>query len=82
MRIIYRNVATVFVVATTAMASGHSVSAAALLDVQQKNSKVIQAHELFAPVPKPVSLNANQTLVYLDIHLTDHDGDNLISTPK
>ena len=61
---------------------GHSVFAAALLDVLQENSEIIEAHELFAPVRKSVVLNANQTPIYSDIRLAGHDGGDFIFSPK
>ena len=61
---------------------GHSVFAAALLDVLQENSEIIAAHEGFAPVCKSVVLNANQTPLYSDIYLAGHDGGDFIFAPK
>ena len=52
---------------------GHSVFAAALLDVLEENSEIIEAQELFAPVRKSVVLNANQTPVYSDIRLAGQE---------
>jgi len=61
---------------------GHSVFAAALLNVLHENSEIIEAHELFAPVRKAVVLNANQTPIYSDIRLAGHDGGDFIFAPK
>ena len=65
-----------------ASSGGHSVFAAALLNVLHENSEIIEAHELFAPVRKAVVLNANQTPIYSDIRLAGHDGGDFIFAPK
>ena len=61
---------------------GHSVFAAALLDVLQENTEIVEATVLFAPVRKKVVLNADQTPVYSDIRLAGHDGGDFIFAPK
>ena len=61
---------------------GHSVFAAALLNVLRENSEIVEAQALFAPVRKSVVLNANQTPVYSDIRMAGHDGGDFIFAPK
>ncbi len=63
-------------------AGGHSVFAAALLDVLRENTEVIEAQGLFEPVRQRVVLNANQTPQYSDVRLAGHEGGDFVFVPQ
>ena len=61
--------------------SGHSVFAAALINVLDQNKGVMDTTELFTKIRRPVMLNADQTPEYSDIHKAGHEGGDFLFVP-
>ena len=61
--------------------SGHSVFAAALIDVLNQNKGVMDTTELFSKIRRPVMLNADQTPEYSDIRKAGHEGGDFLFVP-
>jgi hypothetical protein len=61
--------------------SGHSVFAAALIDVLNQNKRVMDTTELFSKIRRPVMLNADQTPEYSDIRKAGHEGGEFLFVP-
>ncbi|WPD21581.1 MAG: DUF1566 domain-containing protein [Candidatus Electrothrix scaldis] len=62
--------------------SGHSVFAKALLEVLQENQGILDGDTLFDRIKRPIILNAEQTPLYGDIRMTNHDGGDFLLVPK
>jgi hypothetical protein len=56
----------------------HSVFASALLQVLQENAGVLEGHELFSRLRRPVALNSDQVPEYADIRKAGHDGGDFL----
>ena len=61
--------------------SGHSIFAAALIDVLNQNKSVMDTTELFSKIRRPVMLNADQTPEYSDIRKAGHQGGEFLFVP-
>jgi ankyrin repeat protein len=56
----------------------HSVFAAAFLQVLEDNAGVLEGHELFSRLRRPVALNSDQVPEYSDIRKAGHDGGDFL----
>jgi Caspase domain/Ankyrin repeats (3 copies) len=56
----------------------HSVFAAALLRALEENNDVLEGHELFTKVRRPVAVNSDQIPEYSDIRKAGHDGGDFL----
>ena len=56
----------------------HSVFAAALLRALEENDDVLEGHELFSQVRRPVAVNSDQIPEYSDIRKAGHDGGDFL----
>jgi len=59
-------------------AGEHSVFASAFLQVLEENAGVLEGHELFARLRRPVALNSDQVPEYADIRKAGHDGGDFL----
>jgi uncharacterized caspase-like protein len=59
-------------------AGQHSVFAAAFLQVLEENPGVLEGHELFSRLRRPVALNSDQVPEYADIRKAGHDGGDFL----
>ena len=50
----------------------------ALLDALKENSGVLEGHELFTQVRRPVAVNSDQIPEYSDIRKAGHDGGDFL----
>ncbi len=57
---------------------GHSVFASALLRALRANQGVMEGHELFDQVRRPVAVNSDQMPEYADIRKAGHDGGDFL----
>jgi len=62
--------------------NNHSVFASALLDVLNENQDVLEGHELFTRIRRPVAVNSDQIPEYSDIRKAGHDGGDFLFIPK
>jgi hypothetical protein len=56
----------------------HSVFASALLRALEENNDVLEGHELFSQVRRPVAVNSDQIPEYSDIRKAGHDGGDFL----
>jgi ankyrin repeat protein len=56
----------------------HSVFASALLQVLRENTGVLEGHELFSRLRRPVALNSDQVPEYADIRKAGHEGGDFL----
>ena len=56
----------------------HSIFADALLRVLRENTSVLEGHELFTKIRRPVALNSDQIPEYSDIRKAGHDGGDFL----
>lgn len=56
----------------------HSVFASAFLDVLEENRGVLEGHELFTRLRRPVAVNSDQVPQYSDIRKAGHDGGDFL----
>ncbi len=56
----------------------HSVFASALLRALKENTGVLEGHELFTKIRRPVVLNSNQIPEYSDMRRAGHDGGDFL----
>ncbi len=61
---------------------GHSVFANALLAVLDENTEILEGHELFRRLSRPVVVNTEQTPQYSDIRRAGHEGGEFLFVPK
>jgi len=60
----------------------HSVFASALLDALNENTGVLEGHELFTRIRRPVAVNSDQIPEYSDIRKAGHDGGDFLFIPQ
>jgi hypothetical protein len=65
-------------VADSGGGQGHSVFAAAFLDILEKNEGILEGHELYALLKRPVALNSDQIPEYSDLRKAGHDGGDFL----
>ena len=53
---------------------GHSVFASAFLDALEQNQGLLEGHELFTQIRRPVAVNSDQIPEYSDLRKAGHDG--------
>jgi hypothetical protein len=56
----------------------HSIFAEALLDALRANTDVLEGHELFTQIRRPVAVNSDQIPEYSDIRKAGHDGGDFL----
>jgi hypothetical protein len=56
----------------------HSVFASALLRALEENDDILEGHELFSQVRRPVAVNSDQIPEYSDIRKAGHDGGDFL----
>ncbi|MBW2278387.1 MAG: caspase family protein, partial [Deltaproteobacteria bacterium] len=56
----------------------HSIFAAALLRALEGNADVLEGHELFTKIRRPVAVNSDQVPEYSDMRKAGHDGGDFI----
>jgi hypothetical protein len=56
----------------------HSVFASALLEALRNNEGVLEGHELFTQIRRPVAVNSDQIPEYSDIRKAGHDGGDFL----
>jgi hypothetical protein len=56
----------------------HSVFASALLDALNENTGVLEGHQLFTLIRRPVAVNSDQIPEYSDIRKAGHDGGDFL----
>jgi hypothetical protein len=60
----------------------HSVFASALIEALNDNTGVLEGHELFTLIRRPVAVNSDQIPEYSDIKKAGHDGGDFLFIPK
>lgn len=60
---------------------GHSVFAAALIDILSSNEEIINGRQLFDLLRRPILLNADQIPEYSDLDRAGHDGGDFLFVP-
>jgi hypothetical protein len=60
----------------------HSVFASALLEALSRNQDVLEGHELFTLIRRPVAVNSDQIPEYSDIRKAGHDGGDFLFIPQ
>ena len=58
--------------------NNHSIFAQALLDALRANTGVLEGHELFTKIRRPVAVNSDQIPEYSDIRKAGHDGGDFL----
>jgi ankyrin repeat protein len=57
---------------------GHSVFASAFLDALEQNQGLLEGHELFTQIRRPVAVNSDQIPEYSDLRKAGHDGGDFL----
>jgi hypothetical protein len=60
----------------------HSVFASAFIDALAQNTTVLEGHELYMAVKRPVGLNSDQLPEYSDMRKAGHDGGDFLFVPR
>ncbi|SLN32313.1 caspase family protein [Oceanibacterium hippocampi] len=61
---------------------GHSVFARALLETLEKNDDVLDGHQLYSRLRRPVITNSAQTPLYADIRFANDQGGDFLFVPR
>jgi len=57
---------------------GHSVFASAFFDALEQNQGLLEGHELFTQIRRPVAVNSDQIPEYSDLRKAGHDGGDFL----
>jgi len=60
----------------------HSIFAEAFINALNDNDEILDGHELFTKIRRPVMVNADQTPEYADIRKADHEGGDFLFIPS
>ena len=56
----------------------HSVFAQAFIETLRENAEVLEGHELFMRIRRPIALRADQTPEYSDMRKAGHEGGDFL----